>query len=305
MDDQRERARLARRQKRWILVVSAVAIVSLVLLAASLSSLELLPGQPRPEYREATDDSPAGPLPNFRRLDVLFAWISIALVVLLLLIAVVYMFLSPNVRNRVLAVLILLGLCFFGYLILRDRPEVAPPIAQVTLTPQPTAEVTAEIEIVAGKDRPIFEFSYAPPRWLTLLVAAGLGLLVAALAVGLGWAAWQLRWPNDSLDQLAAEAQRALDTLHAGADVKDTVLRCYFEMSRILVERRGLERAQGMTPREFERQLKTTGLPRASVEQLTRLFERVRYSTRAASQQDEQLAIASLEAIVQACRSEP
>jgi hypothetical protein len=246
---------------------------------------------------EDTFGSPLG-LPDFRRLDVLFVWVSIILV-LLLLILVVYMIVSPQARKRILAILGLF-LLFFAFLLLRDRSEAPQPtpIAEASPSPQVTQPAGTP-----GAGSAAFEFDYSPPPWLTLLAATGLALLSAGVLVGIGWALWRFGRPASSLEQIAAEAQRALDTLYAGADVRDTVLRCYFEMSRVLLEHRGLERAEAMTPREFERQLKSAGLPATSVEGLTRLFESVRYGAQVAGEQEEQQAILCLEAVVQACRS--
>jgi hypothetical protein len=70
-------------------------------------------------------------------------------------------------------------------------------------------------------------------------------------------------------------------------------------MSRILSEQRGLDRPQHMTPREFERQLAAAGLRDEHIQQLTSLFERVRYGARRTGERDERAAIACLTAIVQ------
>ena len=56
-----------------------------------------------------------------------------------------------------------------------------------------------------------------------------------------------------------------------------------------------------MTPREFEVYLTQNGMPREPVQQLTRLFELVRYGAVTAAPADEQHAVASLTAIVEAC----
>ena len=56
------------------------------------------------------------------------------------------------------------------------------------------------------------------------------------------------------------EIKSSLNDLRAGADVRDTVLRCYAEMMRVLHEARGVQRGTGMTAREFELQLKSAGL---------------------------------------------
>ena len=86
----------------------------------------------------------------------------------------------------------------------------------------------------------------------------------------------------------------------AGGDLRDAVLRCYRDMSRVLGERQGLARAQSATPREFEAQLAAAGLRDEHIRRLTRLFERVRYGARRADAGEEREALACLTAIVQA-----
>jgi hypothetical protein len=102
---------------------------------------------------------------------------------------------------------------------------------------------------------------------------------------------------------LAGPAEEAIAAIRVGADLKDTVMRCYFEMGRVLREQRGISRDQAMTPREFEQYLAQEGLPRKPVGQLTRLFEMVRYGAKAVGKREELQAIDCLTAIVNACRS--
>jgi hypothetical protein len=133
-----------------------------------------------------------------------------------------------------------------------------------------------------------------------------LAVLLSAGLVGIAWFIWRRsRRPAGPLEQLAQEARQALVALEGGADVQDTVMRCYFEMSRILSEQRGISRSETMTPREFELRLKGAGLPDGDVEQLTRLFESVRYGARVPGEQEERQAAACLRAIAKACKSSP
>ena len=99
------------------------------------------------------------------------------------------------------------------------------------------------------------------------------------------------------LERLAVEAQQALADLQSGGDLKNTVLRCYREMSRILSEERGITRPRDMTPREFEQRLAAVGLRDEHLRRLTRLFERVRYGARQAGEHEEREAVACLGAI--------
>jgi hypothetical protein len=141
-----------------------------------------------------------------------------------------------------------------------------------------------------------------PPAWLTFVVTAGILAIVFGIAAVI-WRRVTAGRRSSPLEMLAMEAQEAIEELRAGADLKDTVMRCYFEMSRILGEERGLRRKEAMTPREFEMTLKTAGLPGPPVERLTQLFETVRYGAHTPEAQEENEAVACLEAIVTACEN--
>jgi len=174
----------------------------------------------------------------------------------------------------------------------------------------PTAEEQAQFGRASPEpllpSSPPVEFTPNPPPWLTFVVTIGLAVLVAAVLVGALWFFWRRRQrPTSPLEQLAQEAQDALDALLAGSGVKNTVMRCYLEMARVLNEQRGIRRQRDMTPREFEHRLRDVGLPGEPVHELTRLFEEVRYGSKAPNEGEERQAIACLRAIVEACRSSP
>jgi hypothetical protein len=125
-----------------------------------------------------------------------------------------------------------------------------------------------------------------------------------ALLIGAIWFFWRrLRAQASPLELLAEEAQSALADLQSGGDLKDTVLRCYREMSQILSQQRGVTRPRDMTPREFEQQLAAVGLRDEHIRRLTRLFERVRYGGRQAGEREEREAVACLSAIARAYKS--
>jgi hypothetical protein len=107
--------------------------------------------------------------------------------------------------------------------------------------------------------------------------------------------------PPSTTDQLKAEVEGAIDDIEAGADLRNVIIRCYADMSKILNERRGIQRQQAMTPREFELELQEIGLPHASIQRLTRLFEEVRYGNAELGRTAEQEAIHCLSAIAEAC----
>ena len=136
------------------------------------------------------------------------------------------------------------------------------------------------------------------------MASLGVALLLTVLVVGIAWSVWRRnRRSQHPLERLAQEAQSALDALWAGGDLRNVVIRCYLEMSRVVSEQRGIQRGPAMTPREFEHYLEEKGLPGEPVRQLTRLFEEVRYGTTLPDENAKHQAVASLTAIAEVCRS--
>jgi cbb3-type cytochrome oxidase subunit 3 len=138
-------------------------------------------------------------------------------------------------------------------------------------------------------------FVVEPPLWLTLTLTTGL-LTLLLTAVWFFWRRWHRRSQSPA-EQLAREAEQAVQSLQAGHDLKDTVMNCYLKMNYLLQQQRGIRREKTMTPREFEGYLAEIGFRSEHVRRLTRLFEQVRYSPSLASPRQEQEAVACLRAI--------
>jgi hypothetical protein len=139
---------------------------------------------------------------------------------------------------------------------------------------------------------------------VALAVSLGLALLLVVLVGLVTWFFLRRRRAEQPLKRIAMEAQTALDALQSGGNLKNIVIRCYFEMSRVIREQRGIQRDKDMTPREFEMELERRGLPPEPVQKLTRVFEEVRYGAKEPGEREKFLATISLSEIVEACRSE-
>jgi hypothetical protein len=282
------------RRKTWLLFLLGIAVLAVILLAASLPQLNFLPGQPFSLPDETPVESPRQSS-GVDILSILFVVILAASGVLLIVV-VIYLIISPEARKKMLRDMIaLLLFAFLYYLVLRGKLE--------SFSLEQEAE-TSGISLDALPQAPLAEFVADPPRWIIFATRFGLALLIATLVVGVIWFIWNRKRRRVSpLRQLAKEAQEALQAIEAGANLKDTVMRCYFEMGHILKEQRNIQRQDAMTPREFEKSLEETGLPSFYVQRLTRLFEKVRYGAKAAGKEDESQAIVCLRAIVDFCAS--
>jgi hypothetical protein len=267
------------------------AVVVLLLLAASLHDVVLQPG--RPFRFDFLIPVLTGGGVSSEHVDVP-TWLPVvaAITVVAIIIALIV---SPALRRDLMRnlpayFLLLVGLYFISQSANdRSAPVARPPVAQpaqadVPEAPQPPA---------------VPDLVRTPPEWLVLLLTA---LLLAGI-VGTATLLIRRMLPRpavDHLDLLVDEAREALGELRSGANLRDTISRCYAEMVRVIVEQRGVRRDATLTPREFEQRLLLIGMNDSHIRRLTRLFERVRYSAHAAGQPEEQEAQACLEAIIAA-----
>ena len=244
--------------------------------------------------REAEAEGGELELPSFRGGYVRIILYIFAGLQLLLPLAIIYFLISREARRRVLRTLLSLSWIVALYFLIRSG-----------LNPLPQSEAVLPDTLPLGDALPTdVEFAYRAPQWLVIVMTIGLAISIATLLVGIAlYIRRRIQRKPSSLEQLAQEAQEAIDALLAGADLKNTVIRCYHEMSLILLEQRGIKRTETMTPREFERDLKDRGLPGEQVRVLTRLFEMVRYGTKVPDKEEEYIAIESLSSIIDAIRS--
>lgn len=292
----RTRTLMTKRNKLWSILFLGVAVVAMLFLSAGLSGLELLPGRPLPLGGESPKEpGPSGGSIGAEVVDVIVR-VSIIIAGLLIPAALIYLIVSPEARKRVLRDLImLLPFLLLFFVVLRNRPEFLNP-AQEAQPSGPSAEFPPP-------SAPTAEFIANPPQWLVFGVSLILALFIAAVLVGTVWFIWRRRQRAlRPLEQLALEAEEALESIQAGADLRNAVIRCYYEMSQVLSEQRGIQRQSAMTPREFESRLEEAGLPREEIRQLTRLFEKARYGAKAVDAREERQAIACLAAIAEYCR---
>jgi hypothetical protein len=136
------------------------------------------------------------------------------------------------------------------------------------------------------------------------LLSFGIGILLLSL-LGIGGYLLYHRLIRNRrprpLEDVRKAAEKALKQTGAGEGLRNTVIRCYAEMISVLHEKRGIDRRASMTPREFETRLLSAGFPGEAVDQLTWLFERVRYGSKELTEEEESEALHSLESIVDIC----
>ncbi len=281
-----------RYQLLGILILGSAAMV---FLAGALSSLTLLPAETTALFRETH-------APDFV-LDL--GWLF-SVIVILFALGIILLTPIGLWRRLLYAAAGLLGVAVLIMLVIGlagDTPIEMPSVStglQIT----PTAELV-EIVLTLEQEAAPEEGAFVPPsRWIGMVITVGMGILLVALALVI---AWRMRRPPESklspLLRLAQEAQLALDSLLGGGDVRDVVVRCYFEMGQVLDRTQGLRRAEAVTPREFAAQLTALGLPLDPVVTLTGLFEEARYGMHVTDRAAAQRAITCLTAIITVCQA--
>jgi hypothetical protein len=148
------------------------------------------------------------------------------------------------------------------------------------------------------------DFGSGPPEAMMWLASVLVALAVVGFLALAIWLGWRIRRQRDNtLELIAEDVQSALEELHSGGDLRNVVIRCYSDMVQALQEKRGVHRNSALTPREFEDTLKSLGFPTEPVHRLTSLFEAVRYGHKPITRREELVAIDSLTAILDVCRS--
>ena len=274
--------------KRQTLLFLLLFLASLALVAAALPLLRLQPGLPVPylsggflHVPGAQEDPPV----DYAAGDFLVNIIIAILVIGFLW--VIYRAISGvgwkalgRTLLRILAVTA--GFAAFLAVAIYLMPTTQPVAEEIVVVPPPPPLVTSPLG--------------APPPYLTWLIGAGLALGAALLAV---WIFRSRPSPGIARLRLAQEAEKARQALLEGLSLREVILQCYRQMSRVLQEEIGIVRQAYMTTGDFERLLAAEGFPAGPVHQLTSLFEAVRYGRWQPGLSDDQQAIACLEAIVQ------
>jgi len=291
--------------KRRLLWLSMIVVIALFFLAAGLSDVTLRAGRPWEFWWQLLfgnlGQMGAGPLPAMPSAQMaVLVRVFAAFMVMLLLIAIIGFIISPDFRKKMLREFLRM-LAFLAFATLLMNMGVLQSMGEFT---QPL-EGVSDSEVPEGPGESFVEgmpeFGATSPPWLIWMASFVLAALFAAVIFWIGWTLLNRSRKYD-MQEFAQEAQAAIDALQAGADLRNTVIRCYYEMSEVLKTKQGIQRESAMTPREFEQRLTARGLPSEPVQQLTRLFEAVRYGTDVPGVREEHQAIASLTAIVEACR---
>jgi hypothetical protein len=280
------------------LLFSLFALLALLLLAGELKNVTFHPGQMvgRSESR-TIQVAVARTIAQFTEVPLwkqIVFWLVVFLIVLL-----VSALLSPELRKRLILNFIRLAAFVIIFLyIIKHYPGLFEGLFNFA-----QAGVDPSAGTPANNLPPVFQ----PPQissFLSYLITFGVILLAILGLIGfyLWWSRRQA-WlkSHRSLEEIANAARVSLDDLASGRDWDDVIIQCYARMSHVVDARRGIHRANAMTPAEFATWLVRAGLPREPVQRLTYLFETVRYGARRSGQVEIEEATNCLRSILNSC----
>jgi len=296
---------MTKQEKYRLLLIMAGVTILLLFLAAAITRMKMQPGEPFPIEWQQAPSGEGTPFGNGYWFLVLIRGFLI-LCVITIPIYVFVNLLTPQGRRRLLKGFIrLLVLFFFMYLFMNFVESMSQSNEEKEVEEQPFMLGEGEIPtegLSTTEEQEVTE----PSPWLDAGICLGLAFLLAILITVLAWGIYKAsrERAGDAITRLADEAQEALDALQAGGNIRDTVIRCYLQMTQVLAEERNVRREEAMTPHEFEQILLTKlKLPETPVRRLTSLFEAVRYGDYHPGKREELEAIDSLSAIASACKS--
>ena len=282
--------------KRLVLVFAVLALGALMVLATSLSEVPFREGQRF--VREEVEQAPAPPSvvePAF--VDVPLWQQLLALILLVLMVVLIGLLLSPEMRKRMFLLLSRGVLTALGiYYLLKNYGDQILPFNL-----QEAADNLASEE--SAVPMPMFQPPSVSPAFSYLIsFAFALILLTIVWMVYRGWQSRNAALKRSKpLDEIARIARSSLHDLSSGRNSSDVIINCYLRMSDVVSTKRQLQREIAMTPHEFAVRLERAGLPGDAVNRLTRLFEGVRYGNRRSGPKDVNEAVSCLTTILHYC----
>ncbi len=276
-------------KSNWRYLSLFIALVALFVLGSSISSLELEAGTLFNRETKAELSLLMSQFGDYRGMFlVCIAIIPILFLAFTLIQQTRYQQIPAARRNNILAVLLQLIFLVLALMVIRRKIlESENNLFNAGQLQPPEITFNGDLE----------RLPVDIPEILAFLVGfALLGVIVGFFL----WFARKREAQSSPLQKIELEALGAISDIDDGADLRNVILRCYYEMNQAVEKQQGMKRAEGMTPREFENQLVSLGIPKEPILQLTRLFEDVRYGEKDMGRETEDLARKCLSAIASA-----
>jgi hypothetical protein len=282
--------------KRVVLFIYFMAVVSLVVLASGLNNVS-----PRRSQVEINSVEESHTAPSEEPLmEVIFPKQILYAIAVILTGALIALIFLPKERKALFAEA-LKRLAAYAFIFLTIYIILGAGAIINNLFPKldfGSGAVTPPSQGNVGE----FAFSPSQPSDTFLFVI----MLIIALAISIAiwrvyvWVKVQNKTSNP-LDEIANMARASLRELSLQTPPRDAIINCYENMSQAVTKRRGLDRKATMTAAEFAQKLRRAGLPDEPVDRLTRLFETARYSPHPSTQKDIDEAVLCLTSILKYC----
>jgi Domain of unknown function (DUF4129) len=278
--------------KRLVLLLAILALGALTVLAISLNEVPFREGRHfgrngETNFQIATQDISQIwiQVPIWKQILV---WILAGLMVVL-----IGLLLSPEMRKRMLLIFIRVGFTFWAlYFLIKKGLFNFNILGGGEAAPSQDATVPM----------PVFEPPQVSPTFSYLISFAFALIWIGVVwALYRGWKRYVSLNSQKPLEEIAKIARSSLNDLSAGRNSSDVIINCYLRMSDVVASKRHLHRNIAMTPHEFALHLEQAGLPGDAVTRLTRLFEGVRYGDRKSGPQDINEAVSCLKTILHYC----
>lgn len=287
--------------KNKVIVLGGVVLILLVLIALSLTSLSLKPGEPL-----LLEGAPGitGGAANLGGGGIFLLLLRgfLALMLILLPVHILISLLTPEGRKRLFAELFIVAIFILAALWLseyakqnlQEQAQQEEQLSEVFGQELPSADLT---------EQEIPSFEPETQNWLVTLTVVITSLALAAFLFAISRRVLRRKTPSNEMEQLADQAQQAVKSIGLGLNFENIILQCYVEMSQTIAQSRGIQRGSTMTPLEFQQHLEKAGVPVEPVSKLTHLFETVRYGHLQVGDQGKREAVESLNQIIAYCRS--
>jgi len=290
--------------RQALLGTSILAVMLLVWLAAGIGELSFAPGRPinfGDGEVHTIYDTLGDIVKQFSKVPfgqkVLFVGVFTAVTAISLIL------MPSELRKRMFKMLFIMAVTVFAllYFFNNFQFEGDASYSEELVLPLESIETLEG----TGLSAEVFTPPQVSPVWNYVIT-----LVLITLAMAMGWRLSRV-WAKpeesgeESIQEFSRIAKTSLDDLSAGAQWEDVIMRSYMEMGNVVRDRRGIQRQQAMTPQEFADRLEKAGLPGYPVRRLTALFERVRYGTHSAGQNEVDEAAACLNAIASCFEVKP
>ena len=283
--------------KRLTLVVSVLALGALTVLAIGLNDV---PFRAARSFSREVASGPTSLLPDAVDSEIDSpAWLTVSVLALVLfMVVLIGALLSPELRKRLLRIMIRVGLMYWALYIVFTRYRELIPEMGLNLLGAEGAPGSSS----SGEPAPQF----MPPQSVSLtsyLISFGIAILLVIVArrVYVFWKETKTSDAEPSFKKIAGIARSSLRDISSGRDSTDVIINCYFRMSEVVADKRNLNRSVAMTPNEFAGRLEQAGFPGDAVRRLTRLFEKVRYGGYRTDSNAVNEAVACLTTILHYC----